>query len=189
MVQPLKDGKTDAVKRFEMLIKNYPDALVNKLASNDEFLMLANHLPSGMKNKLFSGLAKYEMFGKSVAQGKWIPKIDTLGKVYQNFTKFTSPVKTYVSEALKKSQFVQGAKNWGVAKGLGTAGQVATYAQLGITFTANAVNEYGKIGSVGKGIIGGGIEMVKSIGPLEGMTLLSGLGPLGIGAGFPWWYQ
>lgn len=51
------------------------------------------------------------------------------------------------------------------------------------------MNEYGKIGSVGKGIIGGGIEMVKSIGPLEGMTLLSGLGPLGIGAGFPWWYQ
>ncbi len=176
LVQPLKDGKTDAVKRFEMLIKNYPDALVNKLASNDEFWMLANHLPSGMKNKLFSGLAKYEMFGKAVAQGKWIPKIDTLGKAYQNFTKFTFPVKTYVSEALKKSQFVQGAKNWGVAKGLGTAGQVATYAQLGVTFAANAVNEYGKTGSVGKGIIGGGIEMVKSIGPLEGMTLGAKLG-------------
>ncbi|MGL9845986.1 hypothetical protein IGJ91_001117 [Enterococcus sp. DIV0765f] len=176
LVQPLKDGKTDAVKRFEMLIKNYPDAFVNKLASNDEFWMLANHLPSGMKNKLFSGLAKYEMFGKAVAQGKWIPKIDTLGKAYQNFTKFTSPVKTYVSEALKKSQFVQGAKNWGVAKGLGTAGQVATYAQLGVTFAANAVNEYGKTGSVGKGIIGGGIEMVKSIGPLEGMTLGAKLG-------------
>lgn len=183
LVQPLKDGKTDAVKRFEMLIKNYPDALVNKLASNDEFLMLANHLPSGMKNKLFSGLAKYEMFGKAVAQGKWIPKIDTIGKAYQNFTKFTSPVKTYVSEALKKSQFVQGAKNWGVAKGLGTAGQVATYAQLGVTFAANAVNEYGKTGSIGKGIIGGGIEMVKSIGPLEGMTLGAKLGTFVPGIG------
>ena len=176
LVQPLKDGKTDTIRRLEMLLSNYPDALVNKLASNDEFLMLANHLPSGMKNKLFSGLAKYEMFGKAVAQGKWIPKIDTIGKAYLHFTKFTSPVKTYVSEALKKSQFVQGAKNWGVAKGLGTAGQVATYAQLGVTFAANAVNEYGKTGSVGKGIIGGGIEMVKSIGPLEGMTIGSAIG-------------
>ena len=184
LVQPLKEGKTDAIKRFEMLLSNYPDALINKIASNDEFLMFVNHLPSGTKNKIFSGLAKYEMFGKTVAQGKWIPKINTLGKAYQNFTKFTSPVKTYVSEGLKNSRFIQGAKNWSVAKGLGNAGQVAAYAQLGITFAANAVNEYGKTGSIGKGIIGGGIEMVKSIGPLEGMTLLSGLGPLGIGAGF-----
>ncbi|MGG5314200.1 hypothetical protein [Enterococcus sp. DIV2381] len=176
LVQPLKEGKTDAIKRLEMLISNYPDALVNKLASNDEFWMLTSYLPSGMKTKLFNCLTKYEMFGKTVAQGKWIPKIDTIGKAYQNFTKFTSPVKTYVSEGLKNSHLIQGAKKWGVAKGLGTAGQVATYAQLGVTFAANAVNEYGKTGSIGKGIIGGGIEVVKSIGPLEGMTLGAKLG-------------
>ncbi|MBO0461701.1 hypothetical protein JZO83_08045 [Enterococcus sp. DIV1298c] len=176
LVQPLKEGKTDAIKRLEMLVSNYPDALVNKLASNDEFWMLTNYLPSGMKTKLFNCLTKYEMFGKTVAQGKWLPKIDTIGKAYQNFTKFTSPVKTYVSEGLKNSHLIQGAKKWGVAKGLGTVGQVATYAQLGVTFAANAVNEYGKTGSIGKGIIGGGIEMVKSIGPLEGMTLGAKLG-------------
>ncbi|WP_206853096.1 hypothetical protein [Candidatus Enterococcus mangumiae] len=186
LVQPLKEGKTDAIKRLEMLVSNYPDALVNKLASNDEFWMLTNYLPSGMKTKLFNCLTKYEMFGKTVAQGKWLPKIDTIGKAYQNFTKFTSPVKTYVSEGLKNSHLIQGAKKWGVAKGLGTAGQVATYAQLGVTFAANAVNEYGKTGSIGKGIIGGGIEVVKSIGPLEGMTLGAAVaGPLGavIGGG------
>lgn len=33
----------------------------------------------------------------------------------------TNPIKTYVSESLKNSQFIQGAKNWGVVKGLGTA--------------------------------------------------------------------
>ena len=33
----LKDGKTDTIRRLEMLLSNYPDALVNKLASNDEF--------------------------------------------------------------------------------------------------------------------------------------------------------
>ncbi len=74
LVRPLKDGKTYIIRRIQMFRSNYPDALVNKLASNDEFLMLANHLPSGMKNKLFSGLGKYAMFGKAVAQGKWIPK-------------------------------------------------------------------------------------------------------------------
>ncbi|MGG5310497.1 hypothetical protein [Enterococcus sp. DIV1304_2] len=176
LVQPLKEGKTDAIKRLEMLLRNYPDALVNKLASNDEFWMLTNYLPSGMKTRLFSFLTKYEMLGKTVAQGKWIPKIDTIGKAYQNFTKFTSPVKTYVSEGLKNSHLIQGAKKWGIAKGIGTAGQVATYAQLGVTFVSSAVNEYGKTGSVGKAVKGGGIDMVKSIGPLEGMTIGAKIG-------------
>ncbi|MGM0254630.1 MULTISPECIES: hypothetical protein [Enterococcus] len=176
LVQPLKEGKNDAIKRLEMLLSNYPDALINKLLSNDEFWMFANHLPSGLQNKLISALAKYESLGKAIAQGKWLPKIDTIGKAYQYFTKFTSPVKTYVSEGLKNSHLIQGAKKWGVVKGLGTVGQVATYAQLGVIFAANAVNEYGKTGSIGKGIIGGGIEMVKSIGPLEGMTIGSAIG-------------
>ncbi|MEC3941938.1 hypothetical protein [Enterococcus mundtii] len=176
LVQPLKEGKNDAIKRLEMLLSNYPDALINKLLSNDEFWMFANHLPSGLQNKLISALAKYESLGKAIALGKWLPKIDTIGKAYQYFTKFTSPVTTYVSEGLKNSHLIQGAKKWGVVKGLGTVGQVATYAQLGVTFAANAVNEYGKTGSIGKGIIGGGIEMVKSIGPLEGMTIGSAIG-------------
>ncbi|HFX3755702.1 TPA: hypothetical protein ACIECK_002807, partial [Enterococcus faecium] len=128
-------------------------------------------------------LAKYESFGQAITQGKWIPKIDTLGKGYQWFNKMTNPIKTYVNESLKNSQFIQGAKNWGVAKGLGSVAQIATYAQLGVTFVSSSVNEYGKTGSIGKGVIGGAIDTVKSIGPLEGMTLLSGFGPVGIGAG------
>lgn len=45
------------------------------------------------------------------------------------------------------------------------------------------MDEYGKTGSIGKGIIGGGIETLKSIGPLEGMTLFAPLGPVGIAIG------
>lgn len=85
--------------------------------------------------------------------------------------KMTNSIKTYVSESLKNSQFIHGVKNWGVVKGLGTAAQVATYAQLGVTFVSSGVNEYGKTGSIGKGAIGGAINTIKSIGPLEGMTI------------------
>ena len=145
---------------------------------NDEFWMLADKLPSKAQTKLINGLAKYESFGQAITQGKWIPKIDTLGKGYQWFNKMTNPIKTYVNESLKNSQFIQGAKNWGVAKGLGSAAQIATYAQLGVTFVSSGVNEYGKTDSIGKGVIGGAIDTVKSIGPLEGMTIGAQIGGL-----------
>lgn len=38
-------------------------------------------------------------------------------------------------------------------------------------FVLSGVNEYGKIGSIGKGVIGGVIDIVKSIGLLEGMMI------------------
>lgn len=171
LMDPLTSGKTDNMKRLDQLLALYPKALVDKLMKNDEFWMLADKLPPKYQTKLINGLAKYESFGQAVAQGKWIPKIDTIGKGYQWFNKMTNPIKTYVSESLKSSQFIQGAKNWGVAKGLGTAAQVATYAQLGVTFVSSGVDEYGKTGSVGKGIIGGAIDTVKSVGPLEGITI------------------
>ena len=174
LMNPLKSGKTENMKRLDQLLALY------KLMKNDEFWMLADKLPSKAQTKLINGLAKYESFGQAITQGKWIPKIDTLGKGYQWFNKMTNPIKTYVNESLKNSQFIQGAKNWGVAKGLGSAAQIATYAQLGVTFVSSGVNEYGKTGSIGKGVIGGAIDTVKSIGPLEGMTIGGAVaGPFG----------
>ncbi|MGX7243912.1 hypothetical protein ACWOC1_03560 [Enterococcus quebecensis] len=184
LLKPVKGGKTDNIKRFEMLLKLYPASVVKKLLANDEFWMLANKLPSGWQTKLINGLAKYEAFGKAVVQGKWIPKVDTLGKAYEYFGKITNPIKTWVGESLKNSQFVQGAKQWGVAKGLGKAATVATYAQLGITFVSSGVEAYGKTGSIGKGAIGGAIDTLKSVGPLEGMTIGAAAGgPLGAAIG------
>ena len=180
LMNPLKSGKTENMKRLDQLLALYPKALVDKLMKNDEFWMLADKLPSKAQTKLINGLAKHESFGQAITQGKWIPKIDTLGKGYQWFNKMTNPIKTYVNESLKNSQFIQGAKNWGVAKGLGSAAQIATYAQLGVTFVSSGVNEYGKTGSIGKGVIGGAIDTVKSIGPLEGMTIGGAVaGPFG----------
>lgn len=175
LMDPLTSGKTINMKRMDQLLALYPKALVDKLMKNDEFWDLANKLPSKYQTKLINGLAKYESFGQMVGK-KWIPKIDTLGKGYEWFNKLTNPIKTYVSEGLKNSKFVQGAKSWGVAKGLGNVGQVATYAQLGVTFVSSGVNEYGKTGSIGKGIIGGAIDTVKSLGPLEGMAIGSQVG-------------
>ena len=180
LLKPMKGDKTDNIKRFEMLLKLYPASVVKKLLANDEFWMLADKLPSGGQTKLINGLVKYEAFGQAVAQGKWIPKIDTLGKAFENFNKFTNPIKTWVGESLKNSQFVQGAKELGVLKGLGKAATVATYVQLGVTFVSSGIDTYGKTGSIGKGVIGGGLDTLKSIGPLEGMTLGAAVGgPVG----------
>ncbi|GAB2023700.1 hypothetical protein RyT2_27780 [Pseudolactococcus yaeyamensis] len=184
LLKPLKGGKSDNIKRFEMLLKAYPENVVKKLLGNDEFWLLAEkYLSRGQQTKLINALAKFEAFGQAVSKGRWLPKIDTLGKAYENFNKFTSPFKTYVSEGLKNSKLVKGLQNSGAAKGLGKVASVATYAQLGITFVSSGIDEYGKTGSIGKGIIGGGIETIKSIGPLEGMTLLAPLGPVGMGVG------
>ncbi|MDN5403613.1 MAG: hypothetical protein L0K87_01370 [Lactococcus sp.] len=87
-----------------MLLKTYPANVVKKLLGNDEFWILANKLPSGIQTKLINGLSKYETFGQAIAQGKWLPKIDTLGKAYEAFGKFSSPVKTFVSESLKNAK-------------------------------------------------------------------------------------
>lgn len=171
LLKPMKNGKSDNVKRLEMLLKAYPANVVKRLLENDEFWLLANKLPNGAQAKLINGLTKFEWLGQAVSNGKWLPKIDTLGKAYANLNKLTSPVRTFVGESLKNSRFIQGAKQWGVAKGLGSVGQIATYAQLSITFASSGIDEYGKTGSIGKGVIGGAIETVKSIGPLEGMTL------------------
>ena len=176
LLSPLKKGKTDNIKRIEMLLKTYPANVVKKLLGNDEFWILANKLPSGIQTKLINGLSKYETFGQAIAQGKWLPKMDTLGKAYESFGKFSSPVKTFVSESLKNAKWLKGAKEFGVTKGLGSIAKVATYAQLGITFVSSGIDEYGKTGSIGKGIIGGGIETLKSIGPLEGMTIGAAIG-------------
>lgn len=184
LLSPFKGKKSDNIKRFELLLKQYPAATVKKLLANDEFWLLANKLPARWQTKLINGLAKYEDFGQAVAHMKWLPKVDTLGKAYETFNKFTNPVKTFASESLKNSKFVQNAKQWGVAKGLGKAATVATYAQLGITFVASSVDNYGKTGSIGKGMIGGAIDTVKSIGPLEGMTIGAAMGgPPGIVVG------
>jgi hypothetical protein len=174
LLKPVKGKKSDNIKRIEMLLKAYPASVVKKLLENDEFWLLANKLPSGAQTKLINGIAKYEAFGQAVAQGKWLPKVDTLGKAYEYFNKATSPFKTFVSEGLKNSKYVQRLKT--SAKALGKLGTVAMYAQLGITFASSSVNEYGKTGSIGKGIIGGAIETVKSIGPLEGMTIGAQIG-------------
>lgn len=70
-----------------------------------------------------------------------------------------------------------------MAKGLGKVATVATYAQLGVTFVSSGVDAYGKTGSIGKGVIGGAIDTVKSVGPLEGATLGAALGTVVPGVG------
>lgn len=171
LLSPLKNGKTDNVKRMEMLLKAYPDHLVTQLLKNDEFWILLNKAPNGVRTAILKGLSEYINLGQIGRQASLGLKLDTFGKAYQYFNKFTSPIKTYVGEGLKNSKFVTGLQNSGVAKGLGSVGQIATYAQLSITFASSGIDEYGKTGSIGKGVIGGAIETVKSIGPLEGMTL------------------
>lgn len=96
--------------------------------------------------------------------------INKFGKFYEVAKAITSPF----SEGIK----YLGEK--GVGKFLGKVGSVVTYAKLGVTFVSSGIDEYNKTGDLGKAVIGGTIETVKSIGPLEGMTIGAGVGgPLG----------
>ena len=163
----LKGDDSDNIRRMKMIFSAYPAAVVKKLLKSDEFWMLANKLPSGAQTKLISALAKYEWLGQAVASGKFLPKINTLGKIVEVTGKWTSPLKAAVSTGLKP-----------VAKVLGKVGPGLTWAQLGVTFASSGVSEYAKTKSLGKAVIGGAIDTVKSIGPLEGMAVGAQVGTL-----------
>ena len=180
-----KEGDNDNIRRLEMLFKAYPKSVMTKILKNDEFWMLANKLPSSAQAKLINILSQYEAFGEAVSVGKWVPKVNTIGKAYELFNKATTPVKTLVGAYLKNSSAYKMLKATGSYGGkvLGKAATVVTFADLAVTGISSGVSEYGKSKSVGKGIIGGTIDTVKSVGPLEGMTIGATVGSVIPGIG------
>lgn len=169
----LKGDDGDNIRRMKMILSAYPAAVVKKLLKSDEFWMLANKLPDGGQSKLISILAKYEEFGQAVAVGKWIPKINTLGKIVEVAGKWTTPLKSVVGAGLKQG-----------TKALGKVGPILTWIQLGTTFVSSSASNYAKTKNLGKATIGGAIDTVKSIGPLEGMSIGAQVGGL-IGTAIP----
>lgn len=65
------------------------------------------------------------------------------------------------------------------AKFLGKAGTILTYVDLGTTFVGSAAQEFSESKHLGKAAAVGTIDTIKSIGPLEGMTIGSAFGPMG----------
>ncbi|MGT2625549.1 hypothetical protein ACVRWJ_11360, partial [Streptococcus thoraltensis] len=171
---------TEGTKRLGMIVKMYPDAFIKKILKSEEFWTLADKLPSKYQTTLINTLARYEKLGDTVAVGKFLPKINTIGKAYEMYNKAVSPFKTFVSETLKNSTLYQNIKLIKFGKVLGKVTNIATYADLAVTFGSSSANEFGKTGSVGKAAIGGAIDTVKSVGPFEGMVLGSSFGLPGI---------
>ena len=167
---------TEGAKRLGMIVKMYPDAFIKKILKSEEFWTLADKLPSKYQTTLINTLARYEKLGDTAAVWKFLPKINTIGKAYEMYNKAVSPFKTFVSETLKNSTLYQNIKLIKFGKVLGKVTNIATYADLAVTFGSSSANEFGKTGSVGKAAIGGAIDTVKSIGPFEGMVIGASIG-------------
>lgn len=102
--------------------------------------------------------------------------------IVEFFGKVTSPVQAFlekygVQDALKSSKVLNFlGKGAEVTKFVGKAGTVATFASLAFTGVSSGITEGIKEKSIGKGVIGGTIETVKSVGPLEGMAVGATIG-------------
>lgn len=127
-------------------------------------------------DKFLDGLAALEKAGNTK-----VSKLLSTGM--EKFKNATSPVKWMLSDKLKLGEKLADTK---FVKALGKgvklgekANILFTAADLGVRGISQGITDGIKEKSVGKGVISGGIEVVKSIGPLEGMAIGSCLGPAG----------
>ncbi|EQC68218.1 hypothetical protein HSISB1_1139 [Streptococcus sp. HSISB1] len=179
---------SDTAKRLGQLFKLLPDNLTKDILKSDGFWeILSSVEKSGAKgNKavdlVLEGLSKYEGLGKS---SKYLSKLGELsGKV-------ASPVKEGVKWGIEKisgftslekavttgKNFVGDAKFLGKGiKILGKVGTVMTVADIGFEGVSGGIEEYTKTKDVGKAVIGGTIDTVASVGPLEGATIGAAIG-------------
>lgn len=187
---------SDTAKRLGQLFKLLPDNLTKDILKSDGFWeILSSVEKSGAKGSkavdlVLEGLSKYEGLGKS---SKYLSKLGELsGKV-------ASPVKEGVKWGIEKisgftslekavttgKNFVGDAKFLGKGiKILGKVGTVMTVADIGFEGVSGGIEEYTKTKDVGKAVIGGTIDTVASVGPLEGATIGAAIGGV-IGTAVP----
>ncbi|MFL0252829.1 hypothetical protein ACJDT4_20685 [Clostridium neuense] len=98
------------------------------------------------------------------------------------FEKVTSPVKTVLKavgleDALKASKALNLlGKGADLVKFFGKDGTVPIFAELGLSDICSSITDGIKEKSIGKGIIGGTIDTLKSIGPLDGTLVGASIG-------------
>ena len=164
----------DVAKRAAQLFNLLPSKLTKALMKSDGFWELTTILSDSSQTKLITALAAYEGLTDLTKTSKFGKGLQFGFSAYERYKEVISPVKTFVSSYLKASPEYSYIRATG--KLLGKAGTYLTYADLAVTGVSSGVNEYGKTGSVGKAVIGGTIDAVASIGPLEGATIGASIG-------------
>lgn len=185
----IKDAKdSDLYQRISMLYKLYPKNFVEKLLKNKEMVGLID--ASKYREQIYGLLKGYEKIGEATLSiGKWKLSINSVGKSIDKFNKGlgyllpSSVIKQTITDTVKNSKiYKELSKNAWLgksAKFLGKAGTILTYVDLGTTFVGSAAQEFSESKHLGKAAAVGTIDTIKSIGPLEGMTIGSAFGPMG----------
>ncbi len=179
--------KNHLFRRLELLIELVPTRSINKILQSDGFWSIAQELSEVNQTRLINLLARFEEFKNG---GTFLSKtLHRADKVFDFVSTVTSPIKGAISKTLNSGPVTKYitklAKNSG--KFIGKVGTVLTYAQLGANFVGGAIDEFSKSNDVGKAVIAGSLDAVKTIGPLEGLTIGATFGgPVGavIGGGF-----
>ena len=185
--------KSDLYQRFIMLYKLYPKNVVEKILKNDAIVELINS--SKNREGIYKLIKSYSELGdKSLKLGKWTISANSIGKKIDSFNKGlgfllpTTTIKQTVTEFVKNSNVYKTlSKNAWLgksAKFLGKASTFLTVADMAITYTSSAMQEFSESGHVGKAVAVGALDTIKSIGPLEGATIGSMFGPVGTAVGF-----
>ncbi|MCB6703281.1 hypothetical protein O3686_02445 [Streptococcus parasanguinis] len=187
-IQDLDDN--DWFKRGAQILGLTPEKLTKAFLQSDGIIELLNSVDKGTKGRKFvsgvmDAMAWYESLGK---RGKIVQTIfDTISDI-------ANPVEAIVKKGLEgvrdSGLLGKGLKYFPkVAKFLGKAGTVMTFADLGITAISSGVDEFSKSKDLGKAAGKGALSAVSSVGPFEGATIGAAFGGvpgalLGAGAGF-----
>ncbi|USS90293.1 hypothetical protein [Fructilactobacillus carniphilus] len=167
----MEDGQKftdqDNFIRLQQLLKLYPKGIIKAVLDSKELTNFANtYISSSHKIKLMRLLVKYRKLGDKTFLK--VLSINKIGSAVKCVDYFTSPFKSFTAKGLKMIPKVKGI--------IGKGGGAATWAELVITFASSAVGEFQKTKSIGKASIGGALDTVKSVGPLEGAAVGASVG-------------
>ncbi|MDR0299595.1 MAG: LXG domain-containing protein [Streptococcaceae bacterium] len=176
----LTQAQKDWYERLKMLMAANPAKAFEELYKSDTLwatLSLISQKFPKIADKFLDFMGTLERIGSTKA-GK------LLDEGIKFFGKITSPVQATL-KGLGLEELLKGSKSLNLlGKGAkiiefaGKAGTVITFASLALTGISTGITEGLKEKSVGKGVIGGTIGTVKSVGPLEGMAVGATIGSI-----------
>lgn len=180
-------NQKDWYKRIKGMLKSNPAKAYELLYKDSDTLWaviseISKKYPS-VADKFLDAMVELEKIGNTKAAEFLKVGIDKFGNV-------TSPVKYLLKNKLGVGKILENSKlistlgkGESIVKFVGKAGTAATFASLAVDGISGGINDGIKQKSIGKGVIGGIIDTVKSIGPLEGMTVGATIGSLFPGPG------
>ncbi|EIP8061743.1 T7SS effector LXG polymorphic toxin [Enterococcus faecium] len=183
----LTSEQKDWYKRIKGMLKSNPAKAYELLYKDSDTLWavvseISKKYPS-VADKFLDAMIGLEKIGNTKAAEFLKAGIDKFGNV-------TSPVKYLLKNKLGVGKILENSKlistlgkGGSIVKFVGKAGTVATFASLAVDGISGGINDGIKQKSIGKGVIGGIIDTVKSIGPLEGMAVGATIGSLFPGPG------